>query len=157
MRVPLDASQELRLRRLMDDLVLIDVHQHPMVLCDDAAELPAYFRTNAYAWGFDAVKAGGWTAVATANLLSCLGKQPDASYSRFGDLVDEIGMMLADVHKRGESVMKIGRTQDILEARQSGKNRIPADGGAPVDRPRAAPGGRAVRHRHPPGRSDVYP
>src|SRR5438128_6682920 len=64
---------------------------------------------------------GGWTAVATANLLSCLGKQPDASFSRFGDLVDEIGMMLADVHKRGESVKKIGRTQDILDARQSDK------------------------------------
>ena len=121
MRVPLDASQELRFRRLMDDLVLIDVHQHPMVLSDDAAELPAYFRRNAYAWGFDAVKAGGWTAVATANLLSCLGKEPDPSFSRFGDLVDEIGMMLADVHKRGDSVMKIGRTQDILDARQSGK------------------------------------
>src|SRR5438128_10589114 len=105
----------------MDDLVLIDVHQHPMVLSDDAAELPAYFRTNAYAWGFDAVKAGGWTAVATANLHSCLGKEPDASFSRFGDLVDEIGMMLADVHKRGDSVMEIDRTQDILGARQAGK------------------------------------
>ena len=58
MRVPLDASQQLRFQRLMDDLVLIDVHQHPMVLSDDAAELPAYFRANAYAWGFDAVKAG---------------------------------------------------------------------------------------------------
>ena len=112
LRVPLDASQQLRFRRLMDDLVLIDVHQHPMVLCDDAAELPAYFRANAYAWGFDAVKAGGWTAVATANLLSCLGKEPDASFSRFGDLVDEIGMMLADVHKRGDSVMKIGTWTD---------------------------------------------
>ncbi len=121
MRVPLDHEQEQRFQRLIDDLLLIDVHQHPMVLADDATEMPAYFRGNAYAWGFDAVKAGGWTAVATANLLSCLGKEPDASFSRFGDLVDEIGMMLADVHKRSEQVVKMTRAQDIVDAQQCHK------------------------------------
>ncbi len=121
MRVPLDEGQELRFQGLMADLVLIDVHQHPMVLTADPAEMPAYFRGNAYAWGFDAVKAGGWTAVATANLLSCLGKEPDPSFSRFGDLVDEVGMMLADIHKRPDQVLEVTRAQDILDARQSGK------------------------------------
>src|SRR5215471_4511997 len=119
MRVPLDATQELRFQRLMDDLMLIDMHQHPMVLAADATEMPAYFRGNVYQWGFDAIKAGRWTTVATANLLSCLGKQPDASFSRFEDLVDEVGMMLADVHKQCDSVLKVTRAQDILDARQS--------------------------------------
>jgi membrane dipeptidase len=105
----------------MDDLLLIDVHQHPMVLADDANEMAAYFRGNAYVWGFEAVKAGGWTVVTTANLLSCLGKEPDASFSHFGDLVDEIGMMLAAVHKHCETVARISRLQDILDAQQSGK------------------------------------
>jgi membrane dipeptidase len=118
MRVPLDHSQEMRFQRLMADLVLIDVHQHPMVLTADPNEMPAYFRGNVYAWGFDAVRAGGWTAVATANLLSCLGKEPDASFSRFEDLVDEIGMMLADVHKQAEQVVKITGAQDILDTQQ---------------------------------------
>jgi len=121
MRIPLDGAQELRYQRLMDDLLMIDVHQHPMVLADDASEMPAYFRGNVYVWGFEAVKAGGWTAVATANILSCIGKEPDASFSHFDDLVDEIGMMLADVHKQSASVMKLTRTQDILDAQQSGK------------------------------------
>jgi membrane dipeptidase len=121
MRVPLDGSQELRYQRLMDDLVMIDVHQHPMVLPADATEMPAYFRANTYVWGFEAVKAGGWTAVATANLLSCLGKEPDASFSRFGDLVDEIGMMLADVHKASDQVQLVRDCQDIVSAKQEGK------------------------------------
>jgi membrane dipeptidase len=121
MRVPLDAAQELRYQRLMDDLAMIDVHQHPMVMPADASEMPAYFHGNAYVWGFEAVRAGGWTAVATANLLSCLGKQPDPSFSRFEDLVDEVGMMLADVHRQSESVSKISRAQDILESQQSHK------------------------------------
>src|ERR1700736_4998018 len=121
MRVPLDQAQELRFQRLMEDLLLIDVHQHPMVLTEDANEMPAYFRANAYAWAFEAVQAGGWTTVATANLLSCLGKQPDASFSRFGDLVDELGMMLADVHKQSDQVVKVTRSQDILDAQQAHK------------------------------------
>ena len=121
MRVRLDAAQELRYQRLMDDLLLIDVHQHPMVLVEPATDMPAYFRSNSYAWAFDAVKAGKWTAVATANLLSCLGKEPDASFSHFEDLVDEVGMMLADVHKQCDSVLKVTRTQDILDAQQSHK------------------------------------
>ena len=29
--VPLDASQELRFRNLMEELVMVDIHQHPMV------------------------------------------------------------------------------------------------------------------------------
>jgi membrane dipeptidase len=121
MRVALGNADETRFERLMYGLVLIDMHQHPMVLADDATEMPAYFRGNAYQWGFEAVKAGGWTAVATANILSCIGKEPDASFSRFGDLVDEIGMMLADVHKQSDHVVKITRAQDILNAQQSNK------------------------------------
>ncbi len=122
MRVPLDSAQELRFQRLMDDLVLIDVHQHPMVLPAEATEMPEYFRQNVYEWGFEAVQAGGWTTVATANLLSCLGKEPDASFSRFEDLLDEVGMMLADVAKQCGSIARIDRTQDILDARQ--QNRV---------------------------------
>jgi membrane dipeptidase len=121
MRVPLDASQEKRYQRLMEDLLLIDVHQHPMVLAEPATEMPAYFRGNVYQWGFEAVKAGQWTAVATANLLSCIGKEPDASFSHFEDLVDEVGMMLADVHKACDSVVRIARPDDILSSQQSGK------------------------------------
>jgi membrane dipeptidase len=121
MRVPLDGAQELRFQRLMDDLLLIDVHQHPMILADDATEMPAYFRGNVFRWGFDAVRAGGWSAVATANVLSCFGKESEGSFSRFEDLVDEIGMMLADVSLQRDVVQTITRAQDILDARQAGK------------------------------------
>jgi membrane dipeptidase len=121
MRVPLDATAELRFERLMQDLVLIDVHQHPIVLADPATDMPAYLRGNSYVWGFEAVKAGRWTAVATANIYSCIGKEPDPSFSRFEDLVDELGMMLADVHKQSDAVAIVTRTEDILDAQQSQK------------------------------------
>src|SRR5258708_30299622 len=88
MRVPLDHAQELRFERLIEDLVLIDVHQHPMVMTAAASEMPAYFRGNAYVWGFEAVKAGGWTARAPGKLLPRLGKTPDPGFLRLRGLVD---------------------------------------------------------------------
>ena len=37
--VPLDHAQELRFQRLMDPLIMVDVHVHPMVLPDDMEQL----------------------------------------------------------------------------------------------------------------------
>src|SRR5207245_6925202 len=42
--VPLDHAQEQRFQRLMDPLIMVDVHVHPMVLPDDMEQLTAYLR-----------------------------------------------------------------------------------------------------------------
>jgi membrane dipeptidase len=44
--VPLDHSQEQRFQRLMESLIMVDVHVHPMVLPEDMEQLTAYLRTN---------------------------------------------------------------------------------------------------------------
>ena len=120
MVVPLDHEQERRFQRLMDSLVMIDVHQHPQVLTEHIDDLLDYFRSREYAWGYDAVRAGGWTTVCTANVLSTSGFVPDMSYVEFSDLINEIALMLADLAKPGDGVVKIGRADDILAARQRG-------------------------------------
>jgi membrane dipeptidase len=120
MVVPLDPEQELRFERLMDGLVLVDLHQHPQVLTDDMAHLFDYLRSREYAWGYEAVRAGGWTAVGTANVLSALAFAPEGSYIEFSDLVTEVALMLADLARQGEAVMKIARADDVLAAKQRG-------------------------------------
>jgi membrane dipeptidase len=120
MVVPLDRDQELRFQRLMDTLVMIDIHQHPQVLADNISELLDYFRSREYGWGYDAVRAGGWTAVCTANVLSAIAFASETSYIDFSDLVAEIGLMLADMAKQGDSVLKIGGSNDVLNAKQRG-------------------------------------
>ena len=40
--VPLDHAQEQRFQRMMDALIMVDVHVHPMVLPDDMEQLTAY-------------------------------------------------------------------------------------------------------------------
>src|SRR5260221_13838457 len=105
-------QQEVRFQRLMEDLLLIDVHQHPMVLAADATEMPAYFRGNAYGWGFEAVKAGGWSAVAAANLLSRAGKGPEGSVDRFARPGEALRNVPPGVQKQSRPVQKIPRAPD---------------------------------------------
>ncbi len=123
MTIPLDGEQRRRFDRLMERLVMIDMHEHPLVFPENMAELADYMRSKAWGWGYDAVRAGGWTAVATGNILTCLGSDPEPSKATFADLIDEIGMMRADVVKNGKAkgVVIITSADDILRAKERGE------------------------------------
>ena len=118
MVVPLDREQETRFERLMDWITLVDMHQHPMVLTDDVNELGAYFRGHRYQWAYEGVRNGGWTAVGTANGLSCSANSTDGSFARFEDLVEEVALMQADLSKQCGRVLRVSRADDVLTARQ---------------------------------------
>src|ERR1700682_4490964 len=118
MVVPLDREQTVRFERFLDRLTLVDMHEHPMVLTDVIDDLPGYFRSHAYQWAYDAVREGGWTAVGTANGLSCSAHAADGSFARFEDLVEEIALMHADLSKQGDAVMRVQSAEDISRARQ---------------------------------------
>jgi membrane dipeptidase len=119
MVVPLDREQQRRFERLLDGLTMIDLHQHPQVLTADMQDLLDYFRSREYAWGYDAVRAGGWTAVCTANVLSGTAFAPEVSYIEFEDLATEVALMLADLAKQ-DDVLTIRRADDIRAAKQRG-------------------------------------
>ena len=70
MTVPLDAQQELRFQRLMEESIMIDLHQHPMVIPEDFSQYWDYLRSDNYVWGYDAVRAGGFTAVGHGQRIS---------------------------------------------------------------------------------------
>ncbi len=121
MTVPLDAAGERRFEGLMEDLVMVDMHQHPMVCPDDMSEFVQYLRLGEYRWGYEALRHGGWTAAATANGFRGMVGSPELSYIAFEDLVDEVGMMLADVSRRGGEAVRVGSAGDVLRAKESGK------------------------------------
>jgi hypothetical protein len=120
MVVPLDQEQERRFERLMDDLLMIDMHQHVQVLPEPIGDLFAYARERQYAWGYDAARAGGWSTVTTANGLSTIGFAREMSFVSFESLATEIALMMADVAKQGDAVLPVSRSADILAAQQRG-------------------------------------
>ena len=117
--VPLDAGEEVRFQTIMEDAVMIDVHQHPFVLPEAMDRFVDFLRTNRYTWGFQAVKHGGWTAVTTANVFSALQNTTDMSFVEYEDVAAEVGMMLADVATQ-PGVVRVGNADEIAAAKQAG-------------------------------------
>ncbi len=123
MTIPLDGEQQRRFDRLMERIVMIDMHEHPLVFPENMDDLTEYLRSKAWGWGYDAVRAGGWKAVATGNILTCLGTNAEPSKATFADLVDEIGIMRADIVKNGlaKGVVIVGSADDIVRAKERGE------------------------------------
>jgi membrane dipeptidase len=86
---------------------------------EDMEQLPDYLRTDDYRWGYQAVKQGGWTAVATANFFRGLVSTLDLSMVEFEDVLQEVGLMLSDLSKQTD-VVRVGNASDIEAAKQRG-------------------------------------
>ena len=50
MTVPLGARRESRFQRLMEESVMIDLHQRPMVMPDDFTQYWDYLDSDNYVW-----------------------------------------------------------------------------------------------------------
>jgi len=118
--VTLDDDQERRFQHLVEETTMIDLHQHPMVKPEDPGQLIEYLRGDSYAWGYDAVRHGGFTAVGTANVHRGLINADEMSFIRFEDLLDEIGMMSSDLG-RHDDVVKVSNASEIEAAKQHGQ------------------------------------
>jgi len=118
--VTLDADQETRFQRLVDEVTMIDLHQHPMVKPEDPSRFVEYLRVGAYEWGYEAIRHGGFTAVGTANVYRGMVNTNEMSFIRFEDLLDEISLMLSDVN-RHDRVVKVGNAAEIEAAKQHGQ------------------------------------
>jgi len=119
MTVTLDQGEELRYQRLMEDIIMVDVHQHPFVCPDDMERLVELLRANKYKWGYEAVKQGGWTAVSTSNAFRGFINTHDMSFTRFQDLQAEVGLMLSDLNLSGHAVL-VGNSDEIEACKQQG-------------------------------------
>ena len=118
--VTLDAEQEKRFQSLVEDVTMIDLHQHPMVKPEDPSRYMEYLRSGDYEWGYEAIRHGGFTAVGTANVYRGMLNAEDMSFIRFEDLLDEIGLMLSDVG-RNDEVVKVSNSDEIEAAKQQRK------------------------------------
>ena len=118
--VPLDGRQEIRFQRLMAESIMIDLHQHPMVLPEDFSQYWEYLRSDSYVWGYDAVREGGFTAVGTANVFRGMLHTSEMSFIRFSDLLDEISMMISDI-SRHDDVLRVNNAAEIESAKQQGR------------------------------------
>ena len=118
-RVPLDGQEEIRYQGIMEDAVMIDVHQHPFVLPEVMEQLIDHVRIGRFEWGYEAAKAGSWTAVTTSNVFAGLKSTTDMSFVEYEDVAAEVGHMVADVANQ-DGIVRVGNAADIEAAKQEG-------------------------------------
>ena len=118
--VPLNTKEQIRFEGLIQEICMIDVHQHPFVLPESMDRFIDFLRTNRYSWGFEAVTYGGWSTVTTANVFGALQNATEMSFVEYEYVASEVGMMLADVQAQ-KNVVRVGNADEILAAKQAGK------------------------------------
>lgn len=115
--ITLDKDQESRFQKMVEETIMIDLHEHPMVKPEDPDKFLDYLGGDNYVWGYEAIRHGGFTAVGTANFYRGLLHTEETSFIRFEDLLDEIEMMLSDMDLQ-DGVVRVANAREIEAAKQ---------------------------------------
>jgi membrane dipeptidase len=115
----LSESEATRTRRLLDESVVISLHDHPQVFPKDMGEVRTYIRTGREHTGYEGLAGSGMTAVfdnmmdGTACVTSKFGWKWD-------DIIYDIGMRRSDMAHQ-DFLRVAERLSDITEAHENGQ------------------------------------
>ena len=113
--IDLNSDEEERFIEIMNKVIMIDLHEHPLVMTEDMTRLQEYLSVGDYTWGYEAAKAGGWSTVTTANGFRGNITKRHPSSSDFQLMLEEIGLMLTDINNQ-EDVLVVQTPNEIKEA-----------------------------------------
>lgn len=111
-------EQAERAAALLEESLVISLHDHPTVFPKDVTQIPAYNRTGRQHTAFEGLRRSGVTAVFDnmADGTACItGHAP----WRWDDVVTDLGMRQADIAHQGEIVVARS-VADIEQARRDG-------------------------------------
>jgi membrane dipeptidase len=116
---PVSPEERLRARRLMDEHLVISLHDHPVRFPNDMRDTPAYNRTGRQHTAFAGLKASGMTVVFD-NMMDGTACVTGNAPWRWLDIITDLGMRQADVAHQGDVVV-IRTVDDIYSAKAVGK------------------------------------
>jgi membrane dipeptidase len=123
-RVPLydlglDEQQVERTRRLIDENVIISLHDHPQVFPADMTQVRDYIRTGREHTGYLGLSRSGMTAVFD-NLMDGTACVTSKCGWKWDDIIYDIGMRLSDIAHQDYVTIAYG-VEDILQAHTDGR------------------------------------
>lgn len=115
----LDAQQEERAKRLLDENIVLSLHEHAIVLPEDGDDIRRYNQTGRQRTGYEGLAHSGLTAVIDNFMAgaSCITSQ---SGWKWDDMIYALGFRLADLAKQ-DLVRHAVSVEDILTAKRDGK------------------------------------
>jgi membrane dipeptidase len=115
----LTAAQELRSRSLLQDSIVISLHDHPVRFPARMQETPQYNRTGRQHAGYAGLAASGMTVVFD-NMMDGTACVTGNAPWRWDDIITDLGMRQADLAHQ-DKVTVIRTIADIDDAHRSGR------------------------------------
>lgn len=115
----LSAEEAVKARRLLDDNIVISLHDHPVRYPSDMRETPAYNRAGRHHTAFEGLMASGMTVVFD-NMMDGTACVTGHAPWRWSDIITDLGMRQADIAHQDDIVV-IRSVADIEQAHSSQK------------------------------------
>jgi membrane dipeptidase len=115
----LSAEEAVKARRLLDDNIVISLHDHPVRYPSDMRETPAYNRAGRHHTAFAGLMASGMTVVFD-NMMDGTACVTGHAPWRWSDIITDLGMRQADIAHQDDIVV-IRSVADIEQAHASHK------------------------------------
>lgn len=115
----LDEEESARTARLLDELVVISLHDHPVRFPERMEETPEYNRTGRQHTAFAGLAASGMTVVFD-NMMDGTACVTGNAPWRWNDIVTDLGMRQADIAHQ-DRVMVVRTLADIARAKTEGR------------------------------------
>ena len=114
----LTVAESARARTLLDESLVISLHDHPVRFPADMRETPAYNRSGRQHTGFAGLAASGMTVVFD-NMMDGTACVTGHAPWRWDDVVTDLGMRQADIAHQ-DDVTVVRRVADIEQAHRDG-------------------------------------
>ena len=117
--VPLNEEQEVQVQNIVENHIMISMHEHLGVFPKDVMQTPEYLRNGRMATGFVGLANSHWDAVFD-NLMNGLCRIHSKSGWKWSEVLHDLGMRLCDIAHQDFLIHCLG-VDDIRKAHTEGK------------------------------------
>lgn len=117
--IPLSPEEEERVKRIVDNNIMISLHDHPVVFPDNIEETPEYVREGRMATAYEGLARSCWDAVFD-NFMDGLCHIESKSGWKWRDVLYDLGIRFCDLAHQ-DFVIRAEKVDDIIRAHNEGK------------------------------------
>ena len=118
-KMSLSDSEEERVKKIIENNILISMHEHVGVFPHHIEETPQYVKEGRMATAFEGLAASHWDAVFD-NLMDGICQIESKGGWKWTEVIHDFGMRLCDIAHQ-DFLIHCKRIQDIHQAHEQGK------------------------------------
>lgn len=117
--IPLTSDQEKKFNELIEELVMISLHEHPIIFPADVRETFDYVKEARISTAYEALSNSHWDAVFD-NFLNGVAMITSKNGWKWSDVLYDVGMRMCDLAHQ-DFLIRAEKVDDIYRAHNEGK------------------------------------